>query len=269
MEPKYIRYASDMHLEGFLKTSPALLEEAFLPKDDRDAESILVLAGDICAFKDQLIGFIKYVEGRFLRVHYIPGNHEYYHYDFDVWNSRARAEMEQHLVNTTFATDDVVETCYGNFRIIQTTMWGDGGKNAFERDCVRKGLYDFSLIRKTEDGAVRAFTVKDMIELHHKQRARVEELLKTNWSGSTIVVTHHLPSYALCAPRFGTNENGGFASACDDLITQYSPRAWIHGHTHDTMETQVGNTLVVCNPRGYRREWNTEFNTYQAKFLVL
>jgi hypothetical protein len=26
---------------------------------------------------------------------------------------------------------------------------------------------------------------------------------------------------------------------------------WIHGHTHTAFDYTVGNTRVVCNPRGY------------------
>ena len=46
--------------------------------------------------------------------------------------------------------------------------------------------------------------------------------------------------------------NGAFASDLDDFIA-YRPqiRLWTHGHTHEPFDYMIGETRVVCNPRGY------------------
>ena len=82
MTIKHIRIASDLHLEGFAQRNPETLGIDFLPRDDRDAESILVLAGDISSIPDQLVNFIQVCQKRFPQVIFVPGNHEYYKHDY-------------------------------------------------------------------------------------------------------------------------------------------------------------------------------------------
>jgi hypothetical protein len=40
---------------------------------------------------------------------------------------------------------------------------------------------------------------------------------------------------------------------CDvrKLIETAQPALWIHGHTHESCDYQIGRTRVVCNPYGY------------------
>jgi hypothetical protein len=50
---------------------------------------------------------------------------------------------------------------------------------------------------------------------------------------------------------------------CDltDLIMRRQPGLWLHGHTHDSGDTQIGKTRLVCNPFGYAgRNQNPSFN---------
>jgi Icc-related predicted phosphoesterase len=128
------------------------------------------------------------------------------------------------------------------------------------------GLYlnDFRLIEKSV--GVK-WTTDDMIELHKKQKQQIREYLEASFEGRTVVVSHHLPSRRLVSERFrprGGSDgiNGGFASDCDELICVYEPWLWVHGHTHDTIDTKLWQTRIVCNPAGYRGEWNTRYNRY-------
>jgi len=34
-------------------------------------------------------------------------------------------------------------------------------------------------------------------------------------------------------------------------------KLWIHGHTHDSFDYNIGDTRVVCNPVGYYKENDT------------
>ena len=47
------------------------------------------------------------------------------------------------------------------------------------------------------------------------------------------------------------------------LIEERQPALWVHGHTHDSCDYRVGNTRVICNPRGYENE-NGAFDPGQA-----
>jgi len=43
--------------------------------------------------------------------------------------------------------------------------------------------------------------------------------------------------------------SAAFASNLDHLVERAD--LWIHGHTHDNFDYQLGRCRVVCNPRGY------------------
>ncbi|MDX8482282.1 hypothetical protein RFN28_28060 [Mesorhizobium sp. VK24D] len=60
---------------------------------------------------------------------------------------------------------------------------------------------------------------------------------------------------AIDSSRFnGDLLNAAYASDLSALIEAGRPALWLHGHTHDSCDYQVGNTRVVCNPRGYEDE---------------
>lgn len=255
-----IRYCSDLHLEGWLST-PQQQESRFLPADSRDAESVLVLAGDICSKMVPLVDFIKQVESRFLKVIYVPGNHEYYGSEMCHWNRVFRELCRAELRNTYTAAGTVDYCTIDNVDFVFCTGWADGGRTYEEEMCVMTAISDFRYI-KFDD---RVFKVSDMQIIHRWQMKELESRLD-GCVNKTVVVTHHLPSYKICHPRFGTVHNGGFASDSDHVLAKAN--YWIHGHTHDTIDTVIGNTRVVANPAGYGRETcRTEHNYYNTKFL--
>jgi hypothetical protein len=76
-------------------------------------------------------------------------------------------------------------------------------------------------------------------------------------SNADVWVVHHLPSYQSVHPRY--RESGGndfFATELADKILdmQKPPKLIVHGHTHERMDYMIGNTRVVCHPRGYPNE---------------
>lgn len=272
MIAKYIRVASDLHLEQYYGADIDKIVEACLAPDDRDSASILVLAGDISSKPDQLVSFISKVEPRFRHVVYVPGNHEYYRHDITTWVSETRALFEAHTDRTSYALGDEV-LCHNidNVRFIFTTMWTAGGEDLAEMGAVGAALNDFRIIALNGE----RFTVPKMSYMHKKMKATVDTFLKSNPDVVNVVVTHHMPSYRLCHPRFGNTINGGFAFNGDAILAaDYAPDIWIHGHTHDTIDTQLFNTRIVCNPRGYAKEFaddDVEFNRYKVepKFIEL
>jgi UDP-2,3-diacylglucosamine pyrophosphatase LpxH len=261
----HIRVASDLHLEGFRGQFMHRLEAHFLPVDKRDADSILVLAGDISSDPAQLVEFLKRVAPRFKRVVYVPGNHEYYRHEMFRWQSAVRPELEN-IRGLAFALD-LPQACeIEGVRFAFCTLWGDGGDSTGESDAIGEYLNDFRLIRYGE----AAFTVDCMRARHHEQRLLLGGLLRE--TRAHVVVTHHMPSYSLSHPRFGNVCTGGFAGKCDDMMTgPNAPALWIHGHTHDTFDRRIDDTRIVCNPAGYMPEWNTLDNEFFAapKFVLL
>lgn len=64
-------------------------------------------------------------------------------------------------------------------------------------------------------------------------------------------MTHYLPHRASVASRFVEDSltPGFITMAPEELIR--SADLWVHGHTHDSMDYRLGETRVLCNPRGY------------------
>jgi hypothetical protein len=69
-----------------------------------------------------------------------------------------------------------------------------------------------------------------------------------------VVVTHHAPTTLSIAEWFkhDTLMNGAFASDLTDFILDRPQiKLWTHGHMHNVSDYMIGDTRVVCNPRGY------------------
>lgn len=264
-KPKYLRIASDLHLEAF-GGDAANLQAGTLPPDPRDKESVLILAGDISSATNQLRAFLEHLSPQFGHICVVPGNHEYYGHEY---NEKNIALSAMNFANVTHSSGDVICTEFEGVRIIYGTLWADGGNSLAEMGRVGHYMNDFNYIRFKQ----RLFTVPDMKTLNAIHRNVLEKFLKKPFDGRTIVATHHMPSYQLCHPRFGTDCNGGFASHCDRLFYEdFAPSVWIHGHTHDTIDTVMGSTRIICNPAGYLGEWGNSHNYYIGqgpKFIEL
>ena len=68
-------------------------------------------------------------------------------------------------------------------------------------------------------------------------------------------MTHHAPTPRAIHPRWRRSAlNGAFASDLERVIERHQPALWIHGHVHDAVDTMLGETRVLANPRGYPGE---------------
>ena len=46
--------------------------------------------------------------------------------------------------------------------------------------------------------------------------------------------------------------NGGYHNSYEDYIMDHPQiKLWTHGHTHERYDYMIGETRIVCNPRGY------------------
>lgn len=250
---KYIRVASDLHLETRNQ------EIDLLPPDERDKDSILVLAGDISNDKDQVYDFITKSQPRFYAVVYVPGNHEFFGHEMDEWVTT----MDDRLADNCLVYAALAEArsfVISNVRFVCGTMWGDGCTNAYEAWQLERMVNDFSHIKE--------WSHDTMVAVNAEHRDQISRFLKEPFIGKTVVVTHHLPSHALCAVRFGYKLNGAFACDCDDLMHgPHAPSLWLHGHSHDTNDRIFGNTRVVCNPAGYPGDAHSGYNHYDKMFI--
>lgn len=90
-------------------------------------------------------------------------------------------------------------------------------------------------------------------------------------SNADIWVTHHLPSFQSVHEKYrGSNGNDFFATelAPKILDMQKPPKLIVHGHTHEKMDYMIGDTRVICHPRGYPGE-NTWYKNYEPLIVEI
>jgi hypothetical protein len=137
-------------------------------------------------------------------------------------------------------------------RFVGCTLWTDfrvSGDQASGMAGARD-MTDYRLIRVSP--GFRRLRPADTLGWH---LASVGWLRRNIEPGRTVVVTHHAPSprsldVELAESRFG----GAYASDLEGLIHDTRPLLWIHGHLHRRQDYRIGETRVICNPRGYPDE---------------
>jgi Icc-related predicted phosphoesterase len=222
---------SDLHNE-FLR-SPLLIPR--LPEVD-----VVVLAGDV----DLDCRGLEWARRTFKsRIVYLPGNHEFYGFDFDATRERMKSVADQ--IGIDLLDPGTVEI--GDVVFIGATLWTDFelfGNREREMSIAQKGLNDFKIIK--------GFSPARSLVRHEEERAFIERELATHRGRKCVVVSHHLPSWKSVAERYrGDKLAAAFASSLDMIIEREQPRLWIHGHTHDGFDYRIGETRVICNPGGY------------------
>ena len=233
-----INFISDLHLEfGPMEIEP-------------EAGDILVLAGDI-DIKGR-VDWINTIASKFNHVIYVLGNHEFYNGAMDSIYKKTRERLADNvhlLENESVTIADV--TFHG------ATLWSDflnGNPMSYLR--CDQTINDYRLIR-AGDGSHR-FKPQIAHSLHNISKVFLQENVKEG----DVVVTHMAPSLLSIHEKYKNdmNINGSYASDLSELILDTKPELWFHGHVHTSFDYTVGNTRILCNPRGYvGEELNSEF----------
>jgi predicted phosphodiesterase len=261
-----IRYVSDIHLEHRLRNATvAPLVERIIPSLEDDKDTVLVLAGDICSKRDHLLVALQILTKRFKHVLMVAGNHEFYGYNMNEYETCITGPAWLAMSNLTYVVKGVKTVYIDGARFIMSTLWADGGANPMEAIIVQNGLWDFRQITLGDVHNAQYMTVGDMYEMNCMNRHRIELALGSPHDGKTVVITHHVPSHAFCHPRHGMTMNGGFASDCGPMMMgDTAPDYWIFGHTHDTIKRQMYDTMCLCNPLGYHHEVDTTYHRFDG-----
>lgn len=245
-----LRIMSDLHLEfGSLELEPI-------------GEDALVLGGDIGLGTTGAKWAIEYASRTAVPIIMIAGNHEFYQQSSvdAVYNDLYRlAAHHQPLLQ--FLQDDV-RACAG-VTFAGCTLWTDydlNGDAPVAMANAATAMNDHRLIRETPD---RIFAPGHALSRHRASVTNLRERLSPRDLLTPIVVmTHHLPSRRSIAGRYADSHyNAAYASNLDDLVAASGAKVWVHGHTHVSQDYMIGETRVICNPRGYDcYELNPDFN---------
>lgn len=250
----HIQYASDLHLEfpenkAFIKNNP------IQPKGE-----ILVLAGDILPFIliDKYPDFFDYLADNFQQTYWVPGNHEYYHFDAADKSGTFRENIR---TNVCLLNNQVIEL--DSERLIFSTLWSKiSPKNWWH---IEKNMNDFRIIKYKGN----RFSFEQYNQLHADGLALIESALAIDDDLKKIVVSHHVPTYLNYPQQYKDSLlSEAFTVELLPLIERAQPHYWIYGHHHiNTPDFEIGKTRLLTNQLGYIRY--DEQKLFQADKTIL
>jgi predicted phosphodiesterase len=212
--------------------------------------------------------FLKRCSFQFPHVIYIAGNHEFYHGKFFAGIEYLREECSKFsnvyfLERDTKIIDDVV--------FVGATLWTDMNKfDPLTLHAVRDMMSDFRAIRHDYNGYT-LLKPADTVERHRRTLEYFKHVLDEHKDNRCVVVGHHSPSFKSCHPTYAheTLMNAAYHSDLSEFILEHPQiKLWTHGHTHHPFDYMIGETRVVCNPRGYENDGYSEQTGWNPNLLL-
>jgi predicted phosphodiesterase len=282
-----IKLVSDLHLEF-----------SDINIQNTDNCDVLILGGDICIAQDlhdhpELVNssdqaaiaagtglgrrqqsaqryrdFFKRCSFQFPHVIYIMGNHEFYNGKFFAGIDYMREECAKYpnvyfLENDTKIIDDVT--------FVGATLWTDMNKgDPLTMHAIEGMMNDFRIIRN-DKRSFAPMSARDVADRHARTLAYFRSVLAEQHDRKFVVVGHHTPSFQSCHPMYGNDTlmNGGYHSDLSEFILDHPQiKLWTHGHTHHPFDYVIGETRIVCNPRGYENDGYSEQTGWNPNIVL-
>lgn len=196
--------------------------------------------------------FLKRVSFQFPHVIYVAGNHEFYHGKWMRTLEVLAEECAKHpniyfLERGSKTIDDVT--------FIGSTLWTDMNKgDPITLHAVRDMMNDYRIIRKELEGYTN-LKPHDTVIRHRQTLDYIKSVVAERGNEKFVVVGHHSPSFQSVHEQYKGEYlmNGAYHSSLEDFIMDRPQiKLWTHGHTHHAFDYMIGETRVVCNPRGYQ-----------------
>lgn len=255
---------SDLHLEFAPIALPGGADVLLLSGDIVPAAYLETIRTDKHArrIRGWLDKFAEESLSKYPKVFHIMGNHEHYHGLWEQTHEIFREYWADKSPNVTFLEKEHAQIA-DDVRIWGGTLWTDFRRNdAMIMNCARLGMNDYSLIQtfKAPEQAsmyARSYFRRIQPEMiyhdHLAALASLKEAVEAHPSAHWVVMSHHGPTYKSIDQRFGNDPlNYCYASDLSEFILDHPQiNVWTHGHTHTSHMYVCGETMVLCNPRGY------------------
>lgn len=195
--------------------------------------------------------FLRRVSFQFPHVIYVAGNHEFYHGKWLQTIEILKKECAA-FSNVYFLERDT--KVIDGLAFVGGTLWTDMNKrDPLTLHAAKDIMNDFRIIRKEADGYTKLKPVDTVIR-HQQTLDYIKEIVDRKENTAYVVVGHHSPSFQSCHPRYKNDTliNGCYHNNLEEFILDRPQIVlWTHGHTHHPFDYKIGETRVVCNPRGY------------------
>lgn len=236
-----IHILSDLHLNHYDYRRPIPFETE---------SDLAIVAGDIST-SSMAIEECQKILPNANKIVFVPGNHEYYA-KWDALYSDTKMGIDAEKTSKVVFLQNKT-LILGHLRIIGTTLWTD-----FNLYKTANESASYAYVGMADYRCIPYFSPKLSQSLFYQAKFFIEKELSTPFDGTTVVVTHHLPSIKSVHPDYmGSPLNPAFASSLDELVRKAD--YWIHGHTHTSCDYKIGKCHVLCNPRGYPRDYDRTF----------
>lgn len=263
-----INVISDLHLE---------FADLELPGGD-----VLILSGDVCEVKhvkpdydvnnilneggpstgnfkrsDRYTRFFHEECSKYRKVIYVVGNHEHYGYTFH--------KTVPHLKEVLPANIKLLEKEAFEFEgvlFLGGTLWTDMNNHdqltLYHMKSMMNDYRQITMLNEAKSVYHRLqpeYTTSEHVRTKELFKFYLEENRRRETPLPVVVCTHHSPSKLSTHPHYAddTIMNGAYSSDLSEFILDNPEiKAWTHGHTHHTFDYMIGETRVICNPRGYK-----------------
>jgi predicted phosphodiesterase len=196
--------------------------------------------------------FLKRCSFQFPHVVYVAGNHEFYHGKWHQTLDILREECNK-LGNVYFLEQESKKI--DDVTFIGGTLWTNMNKfDPLTLHAVRDMMNDYRMIRKEFEGYT-LLKPSDTCIRHRNMLDYIKTIVAERGEEKFVVVGHHSPSFQSCHPQYAHDSlmNGAYHSDLSEFILDRPQiKLWTHGHTHHAFDYMIGETRVVCNPRGYQ-----------------
>lgn len=263
-----IQVVSDLHLEfGTIEIKNA-------------GADVLVLSGDIVVADDisdttdpdshrylttqRYRLFFEQVASEFKHVIYVAGNHEFYNGKW-VKSLETIRHFLQNFPNVHFLEREHI--WINDTIFMGGTLWTDMNKgDPLTLHATQDMMNDFSIIRNDSLG-YRKLRPSDTVVRHRETLGYFKVLADIHrdcdWM-KIVMVGHHAPHQKSIHENYVNDYlmNGAYASDLSEFILDRPQIKLVtHGHMHNNSDYMIGDTRVVCNPRGYHpNDLNKEFD---------
>ena len=240
-----LQIISDLHVD---------VVGGYAPRLAKDADAV-VIAGDVQEGIADGLAFVREHLPPPVPILLVLGNHEFYGHGVIEERAAAQEAARRHAIHVL----DDAAVVLGSVRFAGATLWTDfclnGEANqAIDMAAARDLMNDYRRISLRKRPWER-FMPADALAMHRTSRAFIWQVLAQPFAGPTVVITHHAPHANSIHRRFERAVvNPAYVSDQTAIIERFRPALWVHGHVHDSFDYRVGDTRVVCNPRGYGAE---------------
>ena len=256
-----VSVCSDIHLEFSDLTLPGgdvlilsgdVMEAKKFKRDMYNPEMVLLPNERADRRPDRWYRFFAEECSKYRAVIYVMGNHEHYGFKFNKTYALLKEQLPDNvylLENETVDIDDVT--------FVGATLWTDMNNNdPVTLFHMKSMMNDYKYITNFYEAKSLYYKLQPEVTVETFRRSRdyIRAVVENDPTRKYVVVTHHAPSRSSTHPRFAheTLMNGAFSSNLDEFIMDHPQiRVWTHGHTHDPFDYMIGETRIICNPRGY------------------